>query len=455
MGGFVVRPFVERTDAPPVCVRRRRRTRTLAAAGLIAMFSLVAYTAEGAPGPAEGPAHRVFDRSTVDDLLKGVTDARNRALLKYAYFGTHQQHAFPLLDGYHLLAAAAERAPVSTPEWILLESVRAYAAFRLGGDMRQEGYDAFRKLLQHAAQAQRVGAQTVIEEAISDFVLTMLSPVGLAIQLGPEDARELVPAALEARLDLASAGEAENPLLPWAKLAVRSSTVPACTAIVDKALAAHQPHSLQFLMTVAELLSLEDKARALSLLKEAGPMAESQAPDEAARYYGMLAAASAAQETWADAARAQRQVARRTGSGYALLAWYSLQATDPASYEDAMRSLCSPTAAESDILQMAAILRQQSGPGGKIPTADARARLLILWKSYLDQPRKRTMDVELGTRLNLARRYVEDGDRTAALAVLNKAPIPAEPSPLDQSLIARIRKLRAAIEGAQAVRKEP
>ena len=104
---------------------------------------------------------------------------------------------------------------------------------------------------------------------------------------------------------------------------------------------------------------------------------------------------------------------------------------------------------------MAAILRQQSGPGGKIPTADARARLLILWKSYLDQPRKRTMDVELGTRLNLARRYVEDGDRTAALAVLNKAPIPAEPSPLDQSLIARIRKLRAAIEGAQAVRKEP
>jgi hypothetical protein len=169
----------------------------------------------------------------------------------------------------------------------------------------------------------------------------------------------------------------------------------------------------------------------------------------------MLAAASAAQGSWADAALAQRQVVRRTGGGCALLAWYSLRATDPASFEDAMRSLCSPTAAESDILQMAAILRQQSGPGGKIPAADARSRLVVLWKSYLDQPRKRTMDVELSTRLNLARRYVEDGDRTAALAVLDQTPIPAEPSPLDQSLTARIRKLRAAIQGEPTERKQP
>ena len=454
MGGFVIGSLDRRRGVMPRVFLLHRRTRTLAVAGLIAMFSLVACTAEGAPGTVEGPAHRVFDRSTVDELLKGVEDARNRALLKYAYFGTHQQHVFPLLDGYHILAAAAERAPVSTPEWIQLESVRSYAAFRLGGDTRQEGYDAFRKLLQHAVEARRAGVQSVIEEAISDFVLTMLSPDGLAIQLGPEDARELVPAALETRLDLASAGEAENPLLPWAKLAIRSSTMPACTAIVDKALAAHQPHSFQFLMTVAELLSVEDKARALSLLKEAGPMAENQAPDEGARYYGMLAAASAAQESWADADRDQREVVRRTGSGYALLAWYSLQATDPASYEDAMRSLCSPTAAENDILQMAAILRQQSGPGGKIPPADARARLVVLWKNYLDQPRKRSPEVELRTRLNLARRYVEDGDRTAALAVIDKAPIPTDPSPLDQSLIARIRKLRAAIEGEPTERKQ-
>jgi hypothetical protein len=423
--------------------------------GLIVVFSLVAYTAESAPRTVEAPAQRVFDRSNVDELLKGVADARNRALLKYAYFGAHEQHVFPLLDGYHLLTAAAERGPASTPEWIQLESVRAYAAFRLGGDMRQEGYDAFRKLLQHAAQADRVGAQSVIEEAISDFVLTMLSPVGLARQGGPEDARELVPAALEARLGLASGGLTENPPLPWADLAVRSTTMPACIAVAEKALAAQPPHSLQFLMTVAELLSLENKARALSLLKEAGPMAEEQAPDEAARYYGMLAAASAAQGSWADAALAQRQVVRRTGGGCALLAWYSLRATDPASFEDAMRSLCSPTAAESDILQMAAILRQQSGPGGKIPAADARSRLVVLWKSYLDQPRKRTMDVELSTRLNLARRYVEDGDRTAALAVLDQTPIPAEPSPLDQSLTARIRKLRAAIQGEPTERKQP
>ena len=127
---------------------------------------------------AKGPtAPAVWDRATVARLLRDIEKPRSAALLRGLYFGAHRAHALPAKEGRALLANAAKGAKPGSRRWFLLMSLRGFAQLRSGEtESAAAGFSAYRALFDLAAEAPKVGAQTIVRAAVADFVNT--APMG-------------------------------------------------------------------------------------------------------------------------------------------------------------------------------------------------------------------------------------------------------------------------------------
>jgi hypothetical protein len=112
----------------------------------------------------------------VQRLIAGIELGENARVLKYQYFLDKRPQPLGRSTGYSLLQTAFDASQSGTRRWFALGSVIAFAAFRLPDDTEREGYRTYAALVKSAPDAQRAGAEDVIQDALYDCVVTLTDP---------------------------------------------------------------------------------------------------------------------------------------------------------------------------------------------------------------------------------------------------------------------------------------
>ena len=400
------------------CAAARRSS--ILAALLCAVSVPAASRAETGRDPAWMP--HAFDRPLVERLIQAIDDAHNATILTHGYFGRRVAWQFPQREGYALLTGACGAIVDPTRRWFLLQSLRGYAAFRVGADIRREGYDAYDAVFSRPEDAEKAGAVDIVERAMFDYSFTMQGNYGVRQFRAEAKASDVLLRAFSAQLKFLKDAQLMRYDVPWARV-MRATYAggplfenPAEAALKDPGM----PRTLALFVTVAGVLQRGQPKRALAVLLSARSLLTGQNPVDVVSFEEHLFETARDAGDGKSAIEAQREIFRITGHGQARLAVLYRSAGDSKSYHDILESLSKPGGSETEMNQLAVMLAHthDSKDGKDKPSEDA----VQILTSYLAGERTREVEQELLARLTLAGVLIEKRQTDQARAVAAAAP---------------------------------
>jgi len=385
-------------------------------------------SAQGDGQPVRQPARNrppampaVLDRATVQGLIDKAEVDSNEIVLKFGYFmrrGAAQ--ALPATDGLHLVKAAVEKEAPGSKRWLVLQSVRGFASFYAADNLREDGYAAYGEFFSRAVDADKVGADEVVQRTVLDFCAIIISRYGpKSGNVGPSAA--ILAKALEARLKFLASGKTDIHKIPWTGPIQEVNAAAALQALTDKVLADPATvRSFSLLRTAAEVFDSSLNVRAIELMKEAQPLVPPDDAQQVQEFYDSFFKLYRRLAKYPEAIALQRQRIEATGAGRANLIELLWERKDKPGLEKLLEELCAPTANEADIVLAASILIKFY-ERDVATTHLARVYAIKLLKSYLEANRPRGIESELFARLQLGKSLYFTGSGAEALLVLQGA----------------------------------
>lgn len=441
---------------------KTRRSRGLVLCPVVlGLLAVGASAQEEAPTdpPVAGPTlsnsrpvlSKTFDRAMVEDLLANVDAPRNASILKVGYFLRRGggADALPVLEGFALLNAAAEKEPVGTRRWFLLQSLRGFAAFRTPGVAPSQGYEAYNVIFEYAAEAEHGNAVYPLRQAIAEYVGIVAGKFnGMGLTFGERTEKTLVAAWNANLLALAMPlpGKSRAPEPPWREAIQEAEVEKTFLPLVEKMVAdPAAPKNFTLLSAAASVEAKEHPEKALDLLKKAQPLVPRVQGkldgNEADHLYGTWVDLLEAQKKLDDAVAVQQERIDVLGDGQAKLLLLYREQGDVAQVEKMLASLEKASSNEREVLLAAtglfALANEQEKPDTK--AGEQGARVL---RNYLNSNRSREVEGELQARLLLGRFFMKQNKAEDAKGILTVPQNLNVPSPRAQGLLRTIEKLR-------------
>lgn len=407
-------------------------------------------------GPNRPQLPARFDEQTVRQMVADIDKPYSASLLKVGYFLRRGRPEFPIAQGFALLEAAAEREPVATRRWFLLQGLRAFVAFRVADVSTEKGFAAYEAIFAHAAEAAKARSLYPLRQAIAEFVSGVsgkFKELGLATD---ERTKETLLKAWTAYVLTVSAPSVAASRAPEPDWNVAIQSVGASEAFLteaEKVLADTAiPKGFGILFAAATIVASKDPAKAVSLLQQAKPLVPKKKGkleiNQAARFYDTLVDLLAAQNNLTAAITAQEERSRLLGDGQAKLLLLHRRNKDQAGVQRLLAALSEPIADENEVNAAAssflALARNRESPD-----AQAGEEAEALLKKYLSFPRKRSAEVELDARLKLGSIYLRQRRLKEARGVLAIEPPENPLSPRARGLLRAVQELGKRVDRAE------
>ena len=401
---------------------------------------------QAAPAPLAGAP---FDAAAVRRLIAGIDRAENARALKYQYFLVKTPQPLSRTDGLVLVKSAFGTSEPGTRRWFSLASVVGFAGLQLTWETQYDGYHAYAALLARSNDAERAGAEDVLETAVSELV-TALGET--RVQREPDfqgDGQSLAVTAASVYLRMVAAGRWHGATPPWSPV-TKSVLDPSDVGdVVTKMLA--EPGVAQtydLLRAAAVIYQYTDPDKAIVYFGRAMALLPAGKPEEAAWLYRSYANVLWENGLAEDAASVQQELVSQTGRGKGKLAILCLCAADIPRGRRILHELEEPTSEERDVSEAADLLfaLDAERPGAGVGYGTLASNLL---KAYLGARRVRSYPAEMQSRLALAGYLASHGDRAQALSVIAEKQLPAPPNHSDSA------KYHGAIERLRATIGEP
>lgn len=406
--------------------------------------------------PARPQMPASFDRQTVEQLIANIDKPQNSSILKVGYFLRRGQPALPVSEGFGLLKAAAEKEPIGTRRWFLLQSLRGFAAFRVAEADTAEGFAAYDLIFTHAADAAKAKAQYPLRQAISEFVSVVsgkLRDLGLSTD---ERTRETLfkawtayAVALGGQEQTAGSQSVEP---NWTAAIEATKATDAFLPYVEKVLAdASLSKNFGLLFAASAVVAPKDPNRALTVLLQAKPLLPQEKGklevNQAARFYETLVDLLDSQNKPAEAIAVQQERLGLLGSGQAKLLLLYKKNGDEAKVEQILAALNQSDADGREINKAASgLLLLSRAP--KAPDTKAGEQAARLLSGYLSAARARDVEEELSARLKLSAFYLGQRKQEETKAILTFEP-PKEPlSRRARSLLRDVERMNKQLQKA-------
>ena len=415
---------------------------TLAA---LVVMSARAFSAPPAGGP-EREAAAPFDAARVQRLIAGIELGENARVLKYQYFLDKRPQPLGRSTGYSLLQTAFDASQSGTRRWFALGSVIAFAAFRLPDDTEREGYRTYAALVKSAPDAQRAGAEDVIQDALYDCVVTLTDPHVQSRPAFMVDGQALVESSAPAYLRMVASGHWHGEIPPWAtvihKLLDKQGIVEAVSPVLAEP---GLKWTYELLCGAAVIYQYLDPDRAIDLFGRAKAMLPQENKEQVAWYYRSYVSMLWENGRTEDAVNVQEDLVAATGAGRGKLSVLCLCAGDIPRGERLLCNLREPTSDEGDVKEAASLLLalHAERPEAAVGYGSLCADLLT---AYLNAKRARTYAVEMQARLWLAGYRAAHGDSSGARSLLAEAQLPpVPPSGDDGGYRAAVEQMRTTL----------
>ena len=295
------------------------------------------------------PALSSFDKKTVQMLVDAIGIDHNASALKYGYFMRRGAPPLPQSAGYAIVAAALNKETVGTQRWFLLDSVRAFAAFRVSGVSPDDGFAAYGEIFSHAADAHKVKATNLLHQAIISYVFTV---PGRFAEMGLLSDSRTGSLLLKAWTVYTTSVVYDSPGLPdppWTAAIQRTKSAKNFLPVMEKTL--HDPaipKTYVLLKTAAGVYHSSDPVHAIALLQQAEPRLPQDA-GERHWYYSTLVGWLTDTGKFTQAIKVTRAGIKVTGQGLGTLAVLQLKNGNHTGLKATLESLSSPNTSGREI----------------------------------------------------------------------------------------------------------
>ena len=157
----------------------------------------------------------VFDRKTVETMIAEIDKDHYASILRAIYFGTMSAKDYPIDQGYQELVGRMKTEEPGSIRWLLMASVRAYAAFRVPGDRQSEGYEEYDWIFTHSPELLRVHGVVIGERAMRDYAYTLTTQYGPRRQEGPKESKNVLLHAIAQQISFVRAGDETDGSIDW------------------------------------------------------------------------------------------------------------------------------------------------------------------------------------------------------------------------------------------------
>ncbi|MBV9467741.1 MAG: hypothetical protein JOZ57_00685 [Abitibacteriaceae bacterium] len=363
------------------------------------------------PRPVRLEMPAAFDQATVQQLLDTVEQGRNATILKIGYFMRRGQPPLPVEQGYELLRNAINKERVGSRRWFTLEEVRGWAAYRSKDIAPDEGFEAYAAIFDHAGEAKAAGAGYVLNQAIHEYVLSVLGHFQRLGLIGSEQTRDVLFKAWTAYATYLSQNKPVGREPYWSEAIEKSGLQEEFLPKVESLLADKTvPKTYGLLTTAAVVLRPTQSERAVELWQQAKPLLPQAESREVARYYDILVQWLTADAKGADgqldtikmqaAIGVQQERVKLTGHGVAKLATLYVQQQDDGGLQHLLAQFPPQTADERELVAIGGALMAQYREGNTSSQRYAEWGRELLSR-YLAAPRTRAVESELETRVRL------------------------------------------------------
>ena len=326
--------------------------------------------------------------------MTDIEEKNSFNLLRAGFFTRRIEHPLSRFEGYEIVKDAVEAETVGSRRWFVLQSLRAYAAFRSPG-AGSEGYEAYSSIFDQISQAPKAKAETIARLAIKDYVFTVN---GKLRDLGLQDSETTQQILLKAwgayvqSLAWPNVQTLKTGSEPaWAEAFRNAEMEKAALPLLEEAL--KQPgQSYGILKTAVETYAelQPEKAQALlAPLKATLPTGDQR---EVEWFYQRQVDVLAQLNRWPEAIAAQKEKLKATGRGQARLAELLWKNQNPKEAQDVIATLKKLDSNTSEVLEAA---RRFVGINQTETAVD-------LLQTFLKAPRTRSAEAELNARYALA-----------------------------------------------------
>lgn len=392
------------------------------------------------------PAH--FDRATVQQLVDEVEKQHNATVLRAGYFMRRGKVEFPQREGLDLLRTAIDKETVSTKRWFTLQSTLGFASLRVPGASSRDGIAAYGIIFDRAGEAAKVSASYQLNQALSDFVFSVIGRLNDLHLSQDSRTREVLLKAWSAYVttDVGSKTERREP--DWSRAIIKADAESLFLPHIEKQLA--DPTVIRtygFLKTAAALLESENPQRAVELLREAQPLLAKNDTEESADLHNRIVDLLVHENRLPEAILGQQEYVKLSGRGHAKLAKLHLQNKDKVAFDIVIQSLSSTDANECEINELAESLLEIS-PATETSNAEAVECAIKLLGGYLNASRERNAEQELRARKALGKLFLGQKKYQEALKALDISNVkPPLATPRARTYAADIKRLQTGLEG--------
>jgi len=384
---------------------------------LLALVLLSARSDAQAGHHSHLPALSSFDKAAVQTLVDTIETDHNASTLEFGYFMRRGEPPLPPADGYNLVAAAADKEPVASRRWFLLESVRAFAAFRVQGVSPDEGFKAYDTLFSHAAEAQKADATEALRQAILFYVFSVPGRFVDLSLLSDDRTGTLLLKAWTAYTAYVPPGKPGIPEPLWAAAIQKSSMQTKFLPAIDKTLKdPAAPKTYGLLKTAAVVYQQTSLTRAINLLQQAKPLLPSD-KTEMHWYYSTLVNWLSDAKKYPQAISAAQEEIKATGQGQGMLAQLQYKSGDLAGLKTTLAALSAPDASQIE-LNNAADWMDDLYSKDHVKNKDLGDQVITMLSQYVSSPRSRDIEQELRARKSLADLLIQQSKFAEAKAVL-------------------------------------
>jgi hypothetical protein len=402
------------------------------------------------------PMPEAFDVETVTQLLASIEQAPNSSVLKVGYFGRRIEHPLPLEEGWQLLQTAVQKAEIGSRRWFLLQSLRGSAAFQVRSASTNDGFSAYNSLFERASQAKKVRAENTVEQAINEFVNSVLGRLnGLGLTEGELTQNTLVKAwnaseilhSQSNKIDRSPGNSSALTNPPWIEAIVGAKATNKFIPVLNKSLEnPDHPRKYALYRLAAEVNKVANPQKSIEFLERSKPLLPKEDIVEVAQFYDILVKNLEENGRLGDAIVAQEERIRLVRSGHTKLLSLLARNEDTKGITDLITLLLSPVANEYEVNLSAGRMEQLFSQDNK------RYKFLegkgnFLRENYIAIKRDRSVEGELRARLALAQSYIAEKDTLKAKDIL-KTPFTREAVPIGKArdLWAEAQKLSALLE---------
>jgi hypothetical protein len=336
-----------------------------------------------------------FDKSTVQNLLEKIDENQNAQILKMQYFAHRSKQVLPLDEGFALLKQALDHETLGSKKWFLLQSVRAFAGFRLSGSPQLEAYQSYGDIFSRIEDANKVGATDVVQSDLYEFFATLMM-AGSRLQNNGVVVQNTLMQAFHAYM---ASNDDRLLSLPINEILAETSVYKDAVDEVDRMVADPQVTKTYRLLTVAAMLHMAAAPKqSVQLLRQAKPLLPGRDANIVRPYYKRLVDALEATADIRGAISAQEELVKLTDQGRARLIKLYHEDKDDRSVAATISSLSTPDANEQDINDAAVVLMGLTDVADRHKVWDQAAELLT---QYLATHTKRDVEQELVARMLL------------------------------------------------------